>query len=271
MTTIVRGHTYVDAPAREPARAGIFSATTVQPLVGDSLHGVRFPNDGAFVAELVAEDLASCIGTTQEHETTGFDYTEGDVFFLYHAVECMSGFDHTEAEFEQLAQQRLIQGAQRAIEHHLWESQLPAIATDMTPAAGAVDVKHAMGILTEWAGAHYTYVPTLHFGHMLAPWLVDHSLVKLDEDEASAIGGALPVNGSGYTSLDGPLVDAAPLVAGENERWLYITGQIGIWEGDITAHSGRYTPENDLLSIAERPYIITVDGNLAAAIRVKLD
>lgn len=271
MVSMTTGETRIDAPLREPVQGGLFQAANVAPASGAPLMGVFYETDGIYDALAIAEDTATCIATA-EMDTTGFDFVFGLPVHLYAAVRC-NGFGNDTTEFENDAQDRLVAGEQRTLEGILWNRLLPEAAegNDLNP-AGALSVKRALGVVEEYMGLHYTYVPTIHFGRRLAVDLADHFLVKFDGQKAASVGGSQAVNGAGYVGQNGPSVDADsdPVVAANGTVWLYETGQIGILQGPIQTTSVRDPKTNDLFAVAYRTDVITIDGP-TVAVRVTLD
>lgn len=260
------GYELVDAPQRTPIEGGIFDALENQqtkPLDAHALRGITYELDATGDLKVIDEEQATEVGTASKAGDFGdISYVEGDPFTVF--VSRTS--DRLMRSPEQLAQQaeaHLVASSQAAVEQVVWKREL-ATATDLN-SAGAVSTRDAVGILEEYAGIHYRYTPTLHFGRRLAPYLADHFLVKFDEGKAAAIGGARAVNGAGYTSLTGP----GGVAAAADERWLWITGQVAIWEGAPQAQGGFDQNTNKIFAFAERTYIATFDG-LSAAVRVKL-
>ncbi len=267
-TTPRPGHELVAAPARTPIQGGLFDALPgqrTQPLDGHALGGIYYPMDPTADAKLIPDATANVMGTASKGgDFGGDDYVMGEPFTIFTSKTS----DRLLRSPEQLAEQaeaHLVAASQRTVEQIVWSKLLPGSGgQDLNP-AGAVSTKDAVGILEEFAGSGYFYTPTLHFGRRLAPYLADHFLVKFDEAKAAAIGGALAVNGSGYTSLIGP----GGVQAAADERWMWITGQVAAWEGAPQTHSAFDQNTNKIFGFSERTYIITADG-LAAAVRVKL-
>jgi hypothetical protein len=270
MANLTTGLTAIDAPTRIPVQGGLFQAADVAEVSGPSLMGVFYETDGIYDALAVADDMTTCVETAAS-ETTGFNFIYGNPVHIYAAVEC-NGFDNEIGDFAAAATARLMAGEQRLLEQIMWTRLLPEAATDLNP-AGALAVKKALGVLDEYMGLHYTYVPTLHFGKRLAPYLADHFLVKFDGDKASAVGGSLAVNGAGYVGTEGPKADPDDddgVEAGANEVWLYETGQVGILQGPVQVTSVRNPKTNALFAVAYRTDVITIDGP-TVAVRVTLD
>lgn len=256
----------VDAPERTPIEGGIFDALPNQqtkPLDGHALRGITYLLDATGNVKVIDESLATEIATQSKGGDFGdLEYEEGTPFTVF-VSRTSDRLLRSEGDLGEQAEAHLVAVSQRGVEQVLWKDRLPQ-ATDLNP-AGAVSTKDAVGILEEFAGSVYSYTPTLHFGRRLAPYLADHFLVKFDEGKAAAIGGARAVNGAGYMGQAGP----GGVAAAADERWLWITGQVAIWEGAPQVHGAFDHNTNKIFAFAERTYIATLDG-LSAAVRVKL-
>lgn len=263
MANLTTGLTAIEAPTRVPVQGGLFQAADVAQASGTGLMGVFYETDGIYDALAISEDSVTCIDTAAS-QTTGFNFVYGEPVHIYAAVQC-TGFDNEIGDFSAAATARLIAGEQRLLEQIMWTRVLPEAATDLNP-AGALSVKAALGVLDEYMGLHYTYVPTLHFGKRVAPYLADHFLVKFDGNKASSVGGSQAVNGSGYVGVDGP----GGVDAGANEAWLYETGQVGILQGPVEVTAARDPRTNALYAVAYRTDVITIDGP-TVAVRVTLN
>jgi hypothetical protein len=265
------GRTHIAPPELTPAQGGIFQAAEVRPMGAHEVMGVTYQSVGVHQPNLVDPDAATCIGTAAK-TTEGFDWIEDDgAFVLYSGVAC-NAFGSTDEEYSQQAEARLVGGSQRAVEEFLWTKVFPGNADatdddihvaveDITPTPGTpVSPKLGLGLLLEHAGEIYDYVPTVHFGKRLGVLLAGADLVKFDEDEASVQGGAEASNGAGYTSKIGP----GGREAKANEVWMYATGKVLILEGAPETNTAIDPETNKRIAIAERAYLTTVDGFVAA-------
>lgn len=262
------GFELVDPPKRTPMQGGIFDVLPQErPLVldGHQLRGITYRIDATGAVAVIDESAATINGTASKGGDFGdIEYIEGTPFTVY-VSRTSDRILRSEDDIAADAEAHLIAASQRGVETALWTKQLPeGDGLDLNP-AGAVSAKDAVGILGEYVGSNYVYTPTLHFGRRLAPYLADNFLVKFDDGKAAAIGGTLAAHGAGYVGQVGP--DGTE--AADNERWLWATGQIQIWEGAAQTHGGFDHNTNKIFAFSERTYIVTTDG-LEAAIRVKL-
>lgn len=253
----------VPTPERQPVEGGLFKASNVLPLPPHGEMGLFYESDGIYAADLVNMSTVDCFDADAALPD-GFDFVHGYPVLIQAAVEC-TGFGASLAEFGPAARARLIAGEERALEQHLWNTLLPELAQDESDGTSR-KAKRAVGLLTTVAGQLYTYVPTLHFGRDVAADLADHFLVKFDEDKAAAIGGARAANGAGYVGKSGP----AAAVAAAGEEWLYVTGQVTIWQSPIDVYEAFDSRTNKMYAVAQRRDVLAIDG-FAAAARVTLD
>lgn len=264
MADLTTGSTYVDAPTLEQTPNGIFSAAEVKKFADKhEAMGVIYESEACAPGALLPLDLVTCFETSAM-ETEGFAFTDGLPFYIYAGTSCnlFGGYDRA----ERAALRRLNAGAERLVERNIWELIFPGSDTvDITPAGGAVSPKIALGLLEEYAGAHYDSIATVHFGRRLGVELASANLIKTDTSKTIS-GGSKFVNGSGYTSLDGP----GQVTAGDGEVWMYVTGQIVLRHGDPTTFEAQAPQTNDLIAFAQDTYVPTIDC-FTAAIRVSLE
>lgn len=269
MAAMTSGRIRVDAPAIKPA-PGIFDVVTPQELGANEIHqlmGVEYESAACIPVNFVALDPDSCIAT-EEKEFEGLGFEQGDPFHIYAGVEC-NLFGSTEADYAQKAQERLELGEQRAAEQALWDQTFRQRAVNLTPAGGAVSPAAALGLLEEYAGNTYGGVPVIHAGRRLSVLLAAKSAVKGSE----TVTGSDFVNGAGYFGVAGPDDEEAvpaPIVAGENEAWMYVTGAVSLRRGPARIHNAVSTVSNDRIALAERTYVPTVDC-MVGAILVTLE
>lgn len=139
-------------------------------------------------------------------------------------------------------------------------------ATDITPAAGAVTAVQAIGLLEGHAGRYYAGLPTIHAARSTA-------------SIAGAGGGADMQAGVFYSPLGTPIVAGAGYdypslgptgaVAATGEVWMYATGSVVVARGAVFAEPQLDRSTNEIVALAERPYVAYIDC-YAAAIRVKV-
>lgn len=265
-TTPARGVTHVAAPTPKPVEGGIFDAAQVVPLGAHEAMGVVYEQIAAAPPLEISEDSATCISAAAPSDNyQGFTFVEGDpAFYIYAGVIC-NAFQSTDEEYAAKAGERLDAFKHLAVERHLWTNQLPEAAIDLHP-EGAVKPKVGLGLLEEYAGVTYPFVPTVHFGRRVAVFLAGEDVLSYNAGDAALVGGAQISNGAGYVSRTGP----GGIAAAEGEAWMYVTGQVVLREGELTSIPANDPKTNTRIALAVRPYVATIDG-FAAAIRITLE
>lgn len=132
-------------------------------------------------------------------------------------------------------------------------------AVDITPTPGTpvTNVRAAVGLLEQYAAERYSGVPILH-GNKFATALIPET-VRVD-GKLTTTNGTPVASGGGY-SADGP----GALTADAGEAWLYITGQVNIWRGDVSAGlEASDLKANRHFALAEATYVATVECFVAA-------
>jgi hypothetical protein len=272
MVTSTTQGVLVEAPVVEPAPGGLLRAFPPKPFEKPQMGrwGVYYESEncGEIVDHL--EDAAEqlCGDTAEKRFAEGRgDLVFSDIHTIYAGKTCnlVGGFIQNEAQ--RLVELELERTGSIALERHLWSAVFAEQGVDLTPGA-AVKPKRGLAILEEWAGERYGVVPVVHAGRQASVYLAGETLLTDDADKAAASGGALYVNGGGYTSKIGP----GAVEAGPNEAWMYITGWIEIRRGEIiTRDEPVVTPKKNLgYVLAERTYVTTVEC-LVGAIRVTLE
>lgn len=255
---------WVDGPAITPVTGGIITVAPPRDITDPhAVYGINWESEIAGAGGFVIPNADDCNGPTGVKSADGFQYVEGTPFPIYHGVKCKPIGDN--ADYLAHARRNLELNEGFLIEQRLWNKFLPDAATDLNP-AGAVKPKIALGLLAEYAGTQYRGVPVLHFGRRLGVYLAGEQLVKQDESDAAAAGGAQYVNGAGYTSLAGP----GGVTAAASEAWCYITGQLALWHTPVVANETFDPAKNTALAIAERTIIASVES-FVVGIRVSLE
>lgn len=198
------------------------------------------------------------------------DPVDANVFGVYSSLECgRIGF--TGSNFEDLAEERLSDGEQGAVERVFWTGEtetdtpveidsLSETATDITAAApgSIVDV---VATLEDWLYRlqQYGNVGFIHAPARIAAVAGSEDLIVEDSRGVKRTPyGSIWVFGGGYpgTGADG----AAPANGGS---FLHITGQVAVWRAsDVHTYPAdqvmdRETNQQDMIS--EREYAVAYD------------
>lgn len=227
---------------------------------------------------------ADCPPEADVPEKTFDDGGTSDVealpFWVYAPYKCsMIGREMSQARTR--ARRRLEAGEERAVEaaiaNGLALGNAPVIASagaeDLTPAAGALSIKCGIAALEDYLGNCGGGI--LHMTRGLA-FLGFGAGVRVDKEDPSLLSTNLgtPVSaGAGY-DLSGP--DGTPVTDGES--WIYATAPVTIWRGPIMdtppegeEWAGVDRKINNIMALAERPYVAGWDACCHAAVRVNID
>lgn len=246
----------VEAPTIAPATGGLLSVVTPQPFPSPhAAQGVAYVTDDCGHAEAAPGWCLSAIDVTGDKEFRGLGANYGDPFAIYSGVEC-DVFNM--GEYERIARESLERGGGFAIERgvqSLLLNKAPADeddwgVVDLTPVGGPVKPKEAVARLEQYAGENYTGLPIFHtnrYGAVFLPLEVGSPLTTKQ--------GAPVANGAGYTNT-GP----GGVVAAEGQFWLYVSGQVNIWQGDVVnTPVVANTVSNGARALAERIIVATVE------------
>lgn len=234
-----------------PARGGLMSAANVIRDQADvaAYHGVSY------------EGLPC--GTSREIPEPGTDKVfdklteqESVQFGVYRGLETpllLGTPDTTDAS-------TLFAGGESlAVEKAVQRLLLNPEAEDLTPTPGTAvkSTKAALGILQQYAAERYTGLPLLHANRYITELLTE---MVVDENFVQHTRQGTPLaNGGGYGST-GPGGAEAPEGAG----WLYISGQMNIWQGEVNLIEAINQKENRNYVLAEATYAATVECFVAA-------
>jgi len=243
----------IDAPANsQTAVGGLLSvANTVDSSGLETFYGVQY--------------LSVLSGHSRvwiEGEEKVFDKlptVEGDKFTLYRGIETSLLMQSGVGEPEVL--RAFTASAGYGIEQHL-QKLMNDEAVDITPTPGTpvTNIKAAVGLLEQYAADRYAGLPLLH-GNKLAVELIPE--LRDRDGKLFTVNGTPIANGAGY-GPEGP----GDLTADPAEAWLYITGQINIWQESVEVIEGPSLKENRDRHLAEGTYVATIDGGFTAAILI---
>lgn len=246
----------VDAPASKPSVGGLLPVANVTAMGDPHMAlGLSYPTEDCGHAEAGPGGCVNALGITGPKTFDGLGSVTADPFVIYKGVECgLGGFD----QYAAMARRGLERGQGFAIERGVQTLLLnSASAVNLTPAGGAVKVKTAVATLEQYAAERYTGLPLFHvskFGAVFLPLETGWPMLTKQ--------GSPVANGGGYTTT-GP----GGVVAGANEFWLYVSGQVNIWQGDITTVQAPNIKANTAGALAERIIVATVEC-FVGAIRV---
>lgn len=235
-----------------PARGGLLPIANVITEDADTAayHGVRY--DGVPCGQsrpVPAEGVEKTFDTVPQ--------IEGVEFGIYRGIDdpLLLG-----ADTAGMARDLFGSGESHAVETAIQKLLLNPEAVDLTPTPGTpvTNAKAALGILEQYAAERYTGLPLLHADRYITALMeelqVDDSTWKLHTQQGTPLA-----NGGGYTKT-GPGGVEAPAGAG----WLYISGQVNIWQGTVNVIEAAGLRENRNYALAEAAYAATVECFVAA-------
>lgn len=245
----------VAAPTRAPFEYGLFSQVNFRNEPGTRWdNGVTWT--GAPCTGVHGIDGRGCSETPISKT---FDATasagDGDVFVVYGHFTC-SPVGTTPAEAEGRAREHLVQGEEQRVEQALWTGDLGNVpnftgangATAPTDLGTAGDAAVAVARLEAWLAGNAGARGMLHMGRGTASFLVGTGKIE-------ARGGRLA------TKLGTPVVAGAGYVDGT----IVATGNVTGYRGEPFGSTNRGGDlldrrRNDLYAVAEREYVLLVDG-----------
>lgn len=178
---------------------------------------------------------------------------------VYSGAECSTmGWSYEEARAH--AEASLALGEQQAVEAAFWREKLAAEATDLTPAAGPVNIAQGVAALEGCLAESYGGVGNLHVPAGAAALLGCCDLAR--EDPASGtlrtLAGNCVIIGAGYSAMNtGP----GGVPADPGTAWLYVTGPVVVRRGPTVTIPDRSGPSvnmrtNDRRVLVERTYVV---------------
>lgn len=264
---------YPKAPAAERRRSTLLDVASVEPginwLDGEGLFE-------SYNALTFGAEANFCAPNAKDLDDQG-SWQDGFRFAAYGGLTCNPvGMDIEGARAG--VRESFSLGESTAVERALMKYRFVANASggavpgewaapvDLTPAGGAVSPVVGVALLEGYAASVYTGVPTLHLPITVGSlWLVEAGLEATGSLRTAT--GSKVVLGAGYDLPNtGPTGAAAPA----GERWIYATGEVLVRQGpDMAVREAVDPVNNEVVMLAERPYIIAVD-TFVAAVRVSV-
>ncbi|MEV4122930.1 hypothetical protein [Micromonospora sp. NPDC049645] len=199
----------------------------------------------------------------------GKSWQQADPFGVLAGVSCKS-VGTLDVDDEPRARAALAAAEQRLVEQVFERSGTPRLAAGggvVTPGGStALRIKRAVGVLEQYLGAEYGGVGALHMPRLLGPYA---PVSKEGALLRTALGTPVAF-GSGYTGVSPAGADAATGTA-----WIYATGAVQVRRSQVWVPAqGAETLDrstNDVLLIAERSYMVSIDCVPVAAALVDLN
>lgn len=249
----------IEAPARvQPERGGLLSVANVITDVpagliqqGASYESAVCGKNRVIPAEGVNK-TADILGTTDIDQFGVYRMIEGPLLF---------NRDNPVAQ----AEEAFKNGESYAVERAVQTGLMNTLAVDITPTPGTpiTNMRHALGLLEQHAADNYNGLPLIH-GNKLAVLLIPELKVG-DDYSLHTVHGTPISNGGGY-GTEGP--GAANATAGR--AWLYITGQVNLWQDTLYVTPTYGLKENRSYALAERRYGVSIECDYVAAILVSI-
>lgn len=248
----------VTAPSRASLDYGLFSIAAPVTNEDATRNGIIWQgpacNSARGIGDVDCEDLESTVGLPRVFDT-GFTSGEGTKFTVYGDFLC-SPVGVTPEQAEAAALENLLSGEEARVEQAFWSGDLgnvPNLAGangyDAPQDLGTASTgKAAVAALEGWIASTHGARGIIHAGRGTAAYL--------------AMSGVLEVrNGRLVTKLGTPVVAGA----GYGEGALIATGAIDVYESAAFTNSDRPGDlldrgKNNLHAVAERDYVIAVDG-----------
>lgn len=241
----------IDPPAVEPAKGGLLDTANVITANADSLayHGVTHRRTLTGHSRVVP-----AAGTDKTFDQSP-GYGDSVEFQTYRGIEDALLLGEDPAA---LARDAFSADESFAVETAVQSLLLNPGAVDLTPVAGTgvTKPKVALGLLEQWIAQNYSGKAYLHTNRLGAELLFDRSG---SDNPLVTVNGTPVISGAGYTAA-GP----GALTADANEAWVYITGQINLWQGSLNVQGAPLTKANRSYGLAERAYAATNSGPTAA-------
>lgn len=195
-------------------------------------------------------------------------------FAAYTGVKCKAvGFDQERAasELDRVFRNKESIAVAKALMTVRFIAGTWAAATDLTPAAGAVDPSVGLALLEGHAANNYAGSPTIHAPRTIGSLLTKTGMISLEGSRLVSNLGSKVAADAGYEFPNNGPAGTAP---GVGELWMFASGEVTVAGGEpIRKNAGVNLNEvgdsNNVLLLQERPYIATVDC-YTAAVRVKV-
>lgn len=241
----------IDAPAATRSRGGLLSVVT--PQTGDPFglyHGIQYES------ALCGPNRFYEPGTDKVFDQRGI--IKGTPFTVYRGIEATLLLSKpNEADLREAFEAGESFGVEEGVQATILNGD---DTVDLTPTPGTAvkNMKHAIGLLEQYAAENYGGLPIIH-GNRFATALIPELQIDRDSWKMFSGNGTPIANGGGYRT-EGP--GGATITAGT--AWLYISGNVNIWRGTpIVAQAPAYRANRDYV-LMENTYVATADCFVAA-------
>lgn len=242
-----------EAPDIAPARGGLLSV--VDPIKDFDKHafftGIEYESALDVIPRLVPTDGSDKVFD----ETTNKSAVQFDVYSgIERPLLISDGKEHA------LLNDSHTRGMSHAVEQAVQSLLLNPVAVDLTPTPGTAvtDPRAALGILEQYVGSRYRGLPIIHANRFAVALFreleVDTSGWLIHTSQGTPVA-----NGAGY-GQEGP----GDVLATATQAWVYVSGQVNIWQGDTEVRDGHDLPENRRHHLAETRFLANIEGPVGA-------
>lgn len=275
MTQMVTPRT-ITAPVAQKRRGGILSVATVvdnmnwlDPIGLYETHNCQAQTIGTATWPCPTPDPEPDDKTFAE----GPAWVSGVRFAGYDGFIC-KGIGYDIAGSESMAGAAYLLDEDRYIEEGLLAQRLSVSGSadwpDPVLIEGVYEVREALAYLEAFAAANYRSVPTIHMSYGAASLLNDR--VQWEGSMyRTRLGSKISV-GAGYDQPSiGVDTDGDPVVLelDAETQYMWVTGEVFIARGELNVHTDMNRSTNEVVTLAERPYVVSVEC-VAAAIETHL-
>lgn len=234
---------YVDAPTAERRKGGLLAVADVRDSPnGKWQYGLDWQPSHCGTAHLTSIDCVDGPGGAKAFD--GSPVVLSKAFAVYKGIAC-DLFDID--RYNRMAREGLEYGEAEAVERYVALNVLDG-GTDLTPTPGtAVPLHIGLGMLEEWTAENYGGVPLIHADRLTTTDLIHNDLLIRDPVNMRTNQGSLLANG------------AYRVVNNAGERWLWATGQIVMFRGQVDNHEAQDREHNRHYALAERPWAIGIE------------
>jgi hypothetical protein len=262
---------YPEAPATEALKGTLLDTATV-------IDGIEW-QDGRDLFDsfncMKFDGSADFCGPNNKTLDQIADWISGYRFAAYGGVTCKAvGLD--QQGMERRVREVFEKGESTAVERSLMATRFTAdtdptprwdAPVDITPASGAVKPGTGIALLEGFAASEYVGGAVLHVPLSTASSILGVNGAEFEGSVLRTKFGSKIAAGAGY---DYPNLGPTGAAAAAGERWLYATGSVVLMRGEPIIRQVMNTDNNDVVVLAERPYVAAVDC-FAAAIRVTVE
>lgn len=250
---------------------GLFNVAAPMPLprLEAEVGGIEYQPDTCGIARLWASECESITGKVFDE---GVDTVVADPFVVYTSWLCGS-LGYTEEEIRRRLLTRLQLKEQRAVESRLWQGNSALGIDGIFHDSDVVDLGDAacatagISLLEQTLADNGIVGGVIHARSGVSTWLANAHVVDSTPGRVITTPLGTPiVFGQGYDG-SAPQGTAPTNGLGETVEWIYATGPVRVWRGDVFIPPIRDVLDretNQQYALAERPYLVAVECGIWA-------